>query len=94
MFPEKLTRFPTGDERYVYVAGFHSAGARKCAYALYKDLKQWWKTSVDTTNEQGEVCIVRHDWGGYHVEISFTDGKNVLLFKLRFEHNETNVRFV
>ncbi|MEX3840257.1 hypothetical protein [Paraburkholderia sp. BR10882] len=94
MLSEKLSRVLVGDDSYVYVAQFHSIGARKRAYALYKQLKEWWKSCVDTTDEQGEVSITLHEWGGYHVDVRFTDEKNVVLFKLAFDHNETKSRLV
>jgi hypothetical protein len=91
MFSEKLTRIVTHDNSHTYIATHAGYGARKKAYAQYKELKQWWKESVDETDERGGVAINGNTGvspADYTVCVRFTDEKNALLFKLRFEHED------
>jgi len=89
MFHEKLTRYYAHDNSHFYMAHHCGTGGRKSAYAQLKELRQFWKDCVDTTNEDGKVWISAYTKVSpvdYMVCINLTDPKNVVLFKLAIPH--------
>jgi len=87
MFSETLTRYHTNFPGHQYICWHFGTGARKRAYTQYKELKQWWKDSVDTTNEQGEVRIYGHTNvtpADYSVSVTLSEDSHIVLFKLKF----------